>query len=208
MWHRVDLVWTDVSEERIAYIFRVEKSASEEPAWAGGCSLLVPRLPIFQPWRCRRYISLNRRFTQDPHGATSQKTAFFIVTPMKASNLTKYLLVLDHSGQGNYQTNIYLYRLYYTLHLNIYWSSRFQMVLMMVYNTQNYWVFGLFSSSGILENTTFRKLDLFLSSGESGGEGVQWLRLALSKGPSWVGVFSPTFSWGWKQIQFLKCHVL
>jgi hypothetical protein len=27
------------------------------------------------------------------------------------------------------------------------------MVLMMVYNTQNYWVFGLFPSSGILENT-------------------------------------------------------
>jgi hypothetical protein len=33
MWRRVDLVWTDVSEERIASILRVEKSASEEPAW-------------------------------------------------------------------------------------------------------------------------------------------------------------------------------
>jgi hypothetical protein len=32
MWRRVDLVWTDVSEERIASMFRVEKSASEEPA--------------------------------------------------------------------------------------------------------------------------------------------------------------------------------
>jgi hypothetical protein len=38
MWHRVDLVWTDVSEERIASAFRVEKSASEEPAWSGGWS--------------------------------------------------------------------------------------------------------------------------------------------------------------------------
>jgi hypothetical protein len=36
----------------------------------------------------------------------------------------------------------------------------------MVYNTENYWVFGLFPSSGILENTTIRKLDLFPSSGE------------------------------------------
>jgi hypothetical protein len=36
MWRRVDLVWTDVSEERIS-IFMGEKSASEEPAWAGGC---------------------------------------------------------------------------------------------------------------------------------------------------------------------------
>jgi hypothetical protein len=39
---------------------------------------------------------------------------------------------------------------------------------MMVYSTQNYWVFGLCPSSGILklENTTFSNLDLFLSSGE------------------------------------------
>jgi hypothetical protein len=42
---------------------------------------------------------------------------------------------------------------------------------MMVYNTQNYWVFEL-PSSGILENTTFRKLDLFPSSGEGGGEDI------------------------------------
>jgi hypothetical protein len=34
MWRRV--VWTDVSEELIASIFKVEKSAGEEPAWAGG----------------------------------------------------------------------------------------------------------------------------------------------------------------------------
>jgi hypothetical protein len=40
MWRRIDLVWTDVSEERIAYnIFRVEKSANEEPAqFAATCS--------------------------------------------------------------------------------------------------------------------------------------------------------------------------
>jgi hypothetical protein len=31
----------------------------------------------------------------------------------------------------------------------------------MVNNTQDYWVFGLCPSSGILKNTTFRKLDLF-----------------------------------------------
>jgi hypothetical protein len=30
MWRRVDLVRTDVSEERIASIFRVEKSVTEE----------------------------------------------------------------------------------------------------------------------------------------------------------------------------------
>jgi hypothetical protein len=37
-------------------------------------------------------------------------------------------------------------------------------------NTQNYWGFGLFPSSGALgsRNTTFRKLDLFPSLGEEG----------------------------------------
>jgi hypothetical protein len=39
MWSHVDLMWTNVSEESIASILRVEKSASEEPAWAGGCTL-------------------------------------------------------------------------------------------------------------------------------------------------------------------------
>jgi hypothetical protein len=29
MWRRVDLVWTDVSEERIASIFRVETSVNK-----------------------------------------------------------------------------------------------------------------------------------------------------------------------------------
>jgi hypothetical protein len=45
----------------------------------------------------------------------------------------------------------------------------------MVYNTQNYWVFGLWPSSGILENTTFRKLDLFSSSGEGGRHLLSWV---------------------------------
>jgi predicted transcriptional regulator len=45
MWHRVDVVLTDVSEERIASIFRVEgeirKSASEEPVRAGANRLML-----------------------------------------------------------------------------------------------------------------------------------------------------------------------
>jgi hypothetical protein len=31
-----------------------------------------------------------RQFTQDLHGATSQKMAFFIVTAMETSNLTQF----------------------------------------------------------------------------------------------------------------------
>jgi hypothetical protein len=33
--HHVDLLWIDISEERIASIFMVEKSASEVSGWAG-----------------------------------------------------------------------------------------------------------------------------------------------------------------------------
>jgi hypothetical protein len=36
----------------------------------------------------------------------------------------------------------------------------------MVYDTQNYWVFGLRPSFRILKNTPFRKLRMFPSSGE------------------------------------------
>jgi hypothetical protein len=50
---------------------------------------LVPRSRIFLPWRWRRYVPPKSRFTQDLHGATSQKTAFFIVAAVKTSNLTK-----------------------------------------------------------------------------------------------------------------------
>jgi hypothetical protein len=48
MWCRVDLVnWTEFSEERIASIFRVEKSAREEPAWAVGCKLSSQKTVLF-----------------------------------------------------------------------------------------------------------------------------------------------------------------
>jgi hypothetical protein len=62
--------------------------------------------------------------------------------------------------------------------------GRLQRILTMVYVVQNSQNFsGLFPSSGIPKNTTFRKLDLFPSSGEGGGEDT-YLRLGLSKGPN------------------------
>jgi hypothetical protein len=101
-WRRVDLVWTDVSEERIASIFRVEKSACEEPAWASGCRLSHQSkntqlyMYIFNRWlslqppahagssfadsstlKMEAIRFSKSRFTQDLNGATSQKTAFF-----------------------------------------------------------------------------------------------------------------------------------
>jgi hypothetical protein len=50
---------------------------------------LVLRSRIFLPWRWRRYVPPKRRFNPlDLHSAASQKTAFFIVTAVKTSNLT------------------------------------------------------------------------------------------------------------------------
>jgi hypothetical protein len=46
---------------------------------------------FFLPWRWRRYVPLKRRLTPYLHGATSQKTAFFVVTAVKTSNLTFYI---------------------------------------------------------------------------------------------------------------------
>jgi hypothetical protein len=85
MWRRVDLVWNKVSEELVASIFRVEKCASEKPAWAGGsvcCSYIAG---------CFRLVaqSASHQLNVGSHkiyGATSQKAAFFIVTAVKTSN--------------------------------------------------------------------------------------------------------------------------
>jgi hypothetical protein len=57
---------------------------------------MVPRSRIFLPWRCRRYVPPKRQFTQDLHGATSQKTAFFIVTAAKPSDLTQFPLLSEY----------------------------------------------------------------------------------------------------------------
>jgi hypothetical protein len=47
---------------------------------------LVTRTRIFLPWRWWRYVPTKSRFTQDLHGATSQKTALFTVWKLLATN--------------------------------------------------------------------------------------------------------------------------
>jgi hypothetical protein len=58
-------------------------------------------LAIILPWNCRRYIPPKRRFTQDLHGASSQKTAIFIVTAMKTSNLATDVFICVGSDGWN-----------------------------------------------------------------------------------------------------------
>jgi hypothetical protein len=88
---RVVLVRTSISEELIASIMTV-KSVSELGTTLAAIinwntlSLSIVQLLLltvflacwlFSPWWYRGYVPLKRRFLQEPHGVTSQKTAFF-----------------------------------------------------------------------------------------------------------------------------------
>jgi hypothetical protein len=48
----------------------------------------VPSSPIFVTLMNEAQVPPKRRFLQEPHGVTTQKTQFFIVTAVKTSNLT------------------------------------------------------------------------------------------------------------------------
>jgi hypothetical protein len=71
MLRRVALVLTDLSEELSASIIMRRLLVTAN---------VVPMSPILVPPK--------HRFLQEPHGVTSQKTAFFTVTAVKTSNLT------------------------------------------------------------------------------------------------------------------------
>jgi hypothetical protein len=96
-------------------------------------------------------------------------------------------------------------------------KHRFWRCLTMACNARDYWIFGLCATSGILKNTTFRKLDLFPSSDKMGdiysvgSVRKSWPqsldRLPLSHRPNGVCDTHP-FTWLLKQIQFRKCCVL
>jgi hypothetical protein len=56
--------------------------------WLLVTATVVPSLPILVTLMMERYVPPKRRLLQEPHGATSQKVQFFIVTEVKISNLT------------------------------------------------------------------------------------------------------------------------
>jgi hypothetical protein len=72
--------------------------------------------------------SPKRRYTQDLQGATSQKTAFFIVTAMKTSNLTIaffYHFLVNFFLSLHFLSYLFLFRLHILLPLNIFPSFLF-----------------------------------------------------------------------------------
>jgi hypothetical protein len=112
---RVAPVRTDISQESSASIIRVtrirelgttlavtsnpralrknimweKKRQYGIPDWGWRVTTnVVPSHRLLSPWCWTRYVPPKRRFLQEPHGLTSQKTAFFIITAAKTSNLT------------------------------------------------------------------------------------------------------------------------
>jgi hypothetical protein len=94
---RVALVRTDVSEERGASIIRVTRIGG-----LGTTLAVTSNRRFLSPWWWRRYVPPKRRFLQEPHGVTSQKMAFFIVTAVKTSNLTLHVEVFHCSVPYNH----------------------------------------------------------------------------------------------------------
>jgi hypothetical protein len=90
MWGHMVLVRTDVSEERIASIIRVERISE-----LGTLMLTFIGSWFFHPWFWRRYVPPKRPLLQEPHSVTSQKAAFLIVTAVKTWNLINFRLFAD-----------------------------------------------------------------------------------------------------------------
>jgi hypothetical protein len=97
MWRRVALVRICVSEERIASIIRTlgarNNVSSNQQRPEARCWLLLTL--FLAHWFSstlwwKRYVPPTRRFLQEVHGVTSQKTPFFIVTTVKTSNLALF----------------------------------------------------------------------------------------------------------------------
>jgi hypothetical protein len=82
--------------ERIASIFRVSRIGEPETTLSATSSMLrllvtanvVSSSPVLVTLMMKAIRSPNRRFLLEVHGGTPQKMALFIVTAVKASNLT------------------------------------------------------------------------------------------------------------------------
>jgi hypothetical protein len=103
MLRRLALVRPNILEECIASIVRVTIIGEIGTVWHIGLIHSVIRLvvtanvvhtsPILVTLMMEAIVPTKRRFLQEPHNIASQKTAFFIVTTMKTSNLTMFVMI-------------------------------------------------------------------------------------------------------------------
>jgi hypothetical protein len=75
-------------EECIASIIRVTRIGEIGTLTVTSNRRMLRIFRFLSLWWWRHYVPPKSRFLQKPHGTTSQKTEFFIVTAMKTSNLT------------------------------------------------------------------------------------------------------------------------
>jgi hypothetical protein len=97
---RVALVRTDVSEEPGASFIRVKTIGELGTTQAATlrsvrrllvAACVVPSSPILSPWWRRRQVPPKRRFLQEPHGVTTQKTPFFkVISWLPAALITRH----------------------------------------------------------------------------------------------------------------------
>jgi hypothetical protein len=116
----VALVRTDVSEELGASFIRVTQGIMYLPYMAlsnfaacVGYYILLTLLLVHRflpPWWRRRKVLPKRRFLQEPHVVTSQKTPFFIVTAVKTSNLIQFFYRCELVFWGHYSKTVLAYK--------------------------------------------------------------------------------------------------
>jgi hypothetical protein len=88
MLHRVALVRTDVSEDLSASFIRVTRICDlHSVRRLLVTASVVPSSPILVTLMQEALVPPKRLFLQEPHGVTSQKAPFFLVTAVKTSNL-------------------------------------------------------------------------------------------------------------------------
>jgi hypothetical protein len=98
MWRRVDLVWTDISEERSASILWVEKSVSEEPAWAHGYQIDILLAT------CSRWFLASGFFYPEDGGDTFLRNVgshkFYTAPHPRKRHSSKYILAEIHGSDN------------------------------------------------------------------------------------------------------------
>jgi hypothetical protein len=82
MLRRVAVIRIDVLEECVTSVIRIPSQCYSVVVTAND----FPSLTIPVTLMMGLYVSPKRRFLQEPHCVTSQKTAFFILTAVKTTN--------------------------------------------------------------------------------------------------------------------------
>jgi hypothetical protein len=143
MWHCVDLVWSDVSEKRIASIFRVEKSVSKEPEWAVRSHLLIlvrrsriSTLKMESIYSCEKSVYTRSTRRQIPKDGILQYIFRLIIFASFPNNYNKNIFakelakmvgneIVDTSSNGQVQWHVVLSKVSASTSVLLLWCNLF-----------------------------------------------------------------------------------